>query len=420
MYNVNEAKGIDSTTFVNSYMYQAWFYKSNDNNWNWDDNIKNDLWTVYTNPANPSYMRTLFYDETNNAVKVANMHLQNQETLYWKAERLGGGYYYPYYSNSYTSALPYQVQARPIIIKVPYDEYRSKGGIRIGLCLTNNNGKNNSLNGKIAYSNKKLNPDKAYFSAVKQVEMNGTTYTLIGLEDAKGGDNDCNDFMFLLETPVEIIEPESDTKGMIWTIAYEDMGSVGDFDFNDVVLRVQHIANTDATKIVTRVWLMAAGGTLPAHLYYRGESKEIDLGEVHEKFGVGEKVMVNTEYGTGFSKEPILLYANTEGGLPDFDLSTTTGAGRFVLKVEKDGQTYEVAQPTDGGTVPQGICISGQWTWPKETVEIYKAYPLVDNSTTEGGWKGGGFGTSGWENQKVSSNLVSCDKDVLTLINTAN
>jgi len=79
---------------------------------------------------------------------------------------------------------------------------------------------------------------------------------------------------------------------MYYYYAFEDLGAIGDFDFNDVVLRVSAPNNGEST-----VYLMAAGGTLKSKVVY-GDQTLCD--EVHEAFevelGGGNFDMVNTGY----------------------------------------------------------------------------------------------------------------------------
>ena len=77
---------------------------------------------------------------------------------------------------------------------------------------------------------------------------------------------------------------------MYYYYAFEDLGAIGDFDFNDVVLRLSAPENGIST-----VQLCAAGGTLPVQVVYN----DANVGrEVHTEFGVDVSTMVNTGYET--------------------------------------------------------------------------------------------------------------------------
>lgn len=74
-------------------------------------------------------------------------------------------------------------------------------------------------------------------------------------------------------------------KKISYTFAFEDLGSIGDYDFNDVVLKV-----TDGEdNYHFNVYLAAAGGTLPVkvELWNNLNQKYITLWEeIHSAFGV--------------------------------------------------------------------------------------------------------------------------------------
>ena len=102
----------------------------------------------------------------------------------------------------------------------------------------------------------------------------------------------------------------------------------GDFDFNDIVLDVKFSKGNETT---TKVCLRAAGGTLPLYIIAGGEQFE-----VHELFGVGKNVMVNTANGHHFDKKPV-----------EFELKTAVANAEqardnIVIKVEKNGTLQEL------------------------------------------------------------------------------
>ena len=122
-----------------------------------------------------------------------------------------------------------------------------------------------------------------------------------------------------------------------------------DFDFNDVVFDVTF----DYPAGKTTITLQAAGGTLP--LYVGGQ-------EVHEKFGVSTKTMVNT--GTGASKDPV-----------SFELDGTFGhdANNILVQVEKEGVPLEIT--AERGRVASKIAVSPNYEWCTEKQDIVDKYP---------------------------------------------
>ena len=123
-----------------------------------------------------------------------------------------------------------------------------------------------------------------------------------------------------------------------------------DFDFNDVVFDVTFDSPEQGKTTIT---LQAAGGTLP--LYVDGQ-------EVHKKFGVSTKTMVNT--GTGASKDPV-----------SFELNDTFGhdANNILVQVEKEGVLVEIT--AERGRVASKIAVSPNYEWCTEKQDIEKKYP---------------------------------------------
>ncbi len=419
----------------------------------WDEqpnyDLANFLWQIYNNPPKVSHMRVVLKNEQQNKAEIINMHMQHLKQNYYDAKKSDNK---PYYGSRYdnNSNEEWYLQARPIIIQVPYQAYKNANNgaepdFRLGI-YTKSTGRNTHHNyvwnnGEKLYSLKSMNKegytDRVY-SAVKKADITykGKTMTrvLIGLEDNATeknstnwwenktydlnskqyyicySDNDCNDIMYLMATPAEILTKATEAEPYIWTIAFEDMGTLGDFDFNDVVLYVKYAKTTGNTK--ADVYLMAAGGTLETYLYYGGTQ----LGdEVHKALAsTGYKVMINTEASKeGMSGKDTgeykLLHSQLEVG-ENFTLSPATGVGQFKIKVTRSDETYyEVTPPQEGGKVPQAIIIEGQWQWPKETHHIYDAYPLIKS---ENGWGADNYGNASWMNDKVNEHLVSFSFDI--------
>lgn len=133
---------------------------------------------------------------------------------------------------------------------------------------------------------------------------------------------------------------EAETRGEeTYRIIAEDLGSTGDFDFNDVVF---DFYKTGSEYVVT---LQAVGGVLP--LYIGGR-------EVHEAFGVPQSTFVNT---STLKLPPITFKVNS--------LDIMVGdikAKPYVLKAEC-------------GKAPQKICVPVTYEWTKEHQSIEDKYP---------------------------------------------
>lgn len=152
--------------------------------------------------------------------------------------------------------------------------------------------------------------------------------------------------------------------------AFEDFGSVGDYDFNDVVLKVSHIAGSKTATVE----LVAAGGTLETKVDYEGQTL---WEEVHAAFGVELSAMVNT--GRGERMDAPVKEINV---VPNVQFNKL----RFSIKViYSDGvSTSEVVSVPSTGSAPQYLCVPGKWKWPKENVSISNAYNKQGENGEEG------------------------------------
>ena len=146
-----------------------------------------------------------------------------------------------------------------------------------------------------------------------------------------------------------------------WTIGYEDMGTIGDFDFNDVVLKV--VPNT-ANK--AKVYICATGGTYEPEFHYNGPKGDQNFGSLHNfmpKFtNTRDKVI---------TMEPVLV---GEVDWPD-GYTMPTDASRFYIIV--NGQSIGITTQT--GVAPKAICVQGNWRWPRESVSIVSAYTTLSD-----------------------------------------
>jgi len=156
-------------------------------------------------------------------------------------------------------------------------------------------------------------------------------------------------------------DPDDPDEAQIYTVAFEDLGSTDDFDFNDVVLYVEYAAGeTTAT-----VYLMAAGGTLAAEVYYGSD----------KLFSIGAKTDAQM-YSQGNTKKfnGVLDWTMITVG-SDFDMSKTATTSQFSITVNNSSSTYTINPNTAAGAQPQAIVIANEWAWPTERTNIGTAYP---------------------------------------------
>lgn len=142
----------------------------------------------------------------------------------------------------------------------------------------------------------------------------------------------------------------------------EDLGTTGDFDFNDVVFDVS--SGNNKTIITVR----AAGGMLP--LSVAGK-------EVHALFGVEVTEMVNTVPG---EKRLMPVVFSIDGELE-----------ASAVEVKVNGNDAEYTLTAAQGSAPQKLCVGTDFEWTKETQNIKEKYPnfedYVSNPSLKEWWK---------------------------------
>ena len=151
-------------------------------------------------------------------------------------------------------------------------------------------------------------------------------------------------------------------------IICEDLGLIGDFDFNDVVF------DALIKDGKTYIRILAAGGTM--ELSVAGY-------EVHELFGVPVSTMVNTNNGT-VRKDPVefeIPYEYDSYNAIPVIVKANTGANVYT--------TYELK--TKIGSAPQKIAVGTDFQWCNERESIETKYPsfktYVGDPTLSDWWK---------------------------------
>lgn len=191
----------------------------------------------------------------------------------------------------------------------------------------------------------------------------------------------------------QVVEDESQS----WILAAEDMGSIGDFDFNDMVVKVSHVAGKSDVTITP----LAAGGTLPLRLYHKKSSGDVDFNTAGETFhswfgnGISDETMINTYANNTKSTAQTLTLSDADketftmatnkyyDASSGTNYSDTCRMGNFYFTVTKEvnGQstTTETVTAPQIGAAPQMICVPASWHWPKEKISITEAYPGDSN-----------------------------------------
>lgn len=215
------------------------------------------------------------------------------------------------------------------------------------------------------------------FYNFRMEEINGNYYVGFDFEAAGQNPNEqvARDYIYN-DWIVKIVPGKGTTdkvkeEGMI---ICEDLGTIGDFDFNDVVF---YAKVWDSGK--TEITLLAAGGTL--NLTVAGH-------EVHEAFGVSQSTMVNTKESTGKGAEKDSVYfvaENTYSSLIDIPVVVRTkdAAGNVT--------SYELSAQM--GKAPQKICVPKGFRWCKEYKSLAEAYTgfKIWTSGKSNTWANGAF-----------------------------
>ena len=159
--------------------------------------------------------------------------------------------------------------------------------------------------------------------------------------------------------------PEPEDPEMWYYYAFEDLGSIGDFDFNDVVIRASSPSNG-----IGKLQLCAAGGTMRTTIYLNGTELGKDgKTEVHELFGVSTNTMVNTQNRTEKQYVDIGTY---EGSNP--------ATLNILVQVQDKGHSCTISATNySDSKFPLSLTISGSltnglWNWPYERQRIDNAF----------------------------------------------
>ena len=159
--------------------------------------------------------------------------------------------------------------------------------------------------------------------------------------------------------------PEPEDPEMWYYYAFEDLGSIGDFDFNDVVIRASSPSNG-----IGKLQLCAAGGTMRTTIYLNGTALGKDgKTEVHELFGVSTNTMVNTQNRTEKQYVDIGTYEGSNPATLD-----------ILVHVQDKGKSCTIsASNYSNYELPLSLTISGSptnglWNWPYERQRIDNAF----------------------------------------------
>ena len=217
-----------------------------------------------------------------------------------------------------------------------------------------------------------VNIDGAYYLCFEYYDKNPSGEEI-------GGDGIYNDWVIKLSP-----SNYSSTKRIIC----EDLGTIGDFDFNDIVFDVSDggwrwDALSGANIHEAVITVRAAGGTLP--IFVGGVN-------IKEALGVSDNVMVNTGAFGGMDNVPPAIFRipwPESNDLRDIEVLVKTNEAICALTA-----------PT--GDAPQKLCVPADFVWPSERVNIKSVYENFPNI--------------GWENGITNENNPSDTPEYGTLI----
>lgn len=218
----------------------------------------------------------------------------------------------------------------------------------------------------------------------KNFDLNDMVFRVYGLDDPDSEivDKDKPD-----PTPDETIEEGVVEEGLL---VCEDLGATDDIDFNDVVLKLQHIRTVKTTTVggaSTKessdrfvITPMAAGGTLKSTVYYKDEK----LGEIHNLLGGNAPTVINaTDHQVSRFGEPFEYnltaadWDDEQDSKYDGYVSKVFGEKMITIKTLRGKEMdSEVLISAPGiGEAPQMMLLPAHWWWPQERNSIEDVYP---------------------------------------------
>ena len=237
---------------------------------------------------------------------------------------------------------------------------------------------------------------KDYNWVIKAIEVDGVVGYYVGFDyESHGNQGDFNPDGYFDDRIIKIVPgngiiPQKEVlrvfaedliAGADETVAVIDPNSPSDWDFNDVVFDVEKI---DANHAKITLW--AAGGTLPLQINSINGTLYEGGCEVHQKFNVGVKTMVNTHakdiVTAGYNweddlKERVFTITIPEelGTFDDYD--NFPAAVRDLVRIEvKKGNTWFELTAEKGKPACKIATSASGIRWMKERIDIRLGYPL--------------------------------------------
>jgi hypothetical protein len=180
----------------------------------------------------------------------------------------------------------------------------------------------------------------------------------------------------------------------VYSYAFEDQKFNGDYDMNDVVLKVTfpstknskgEIIAIDSTKL--QITMVAAGATFKIKAYV-GETALFDGQEIHDAFGVNQGVMVNTGNGKAQTATPVVDVIDIPAGILDSEgnadftqLDVWIHVNDHVAEGENSSNQIIKYLEDKLKPAPYAIMVPADWRWPLERICVTEAYPGAPTAT---------------------------------------
>lgn len=189
---------------------------------------------------------------------------------------------------------------------------------------------------------------------------------------------------YLSKTIMAVPEPN----GVFY--AFETLeGSLKDYDYNDVVLRISVPVDNGGDIYTSNVLVMCVGNSLKTHIVYNGN----DLGgEVHSVMGVASDKPANiSSINRVFSKLGEISFPDGNARIDQLRFSVRTEDANGNVRTQETGET------------PLYFVINGstdrRWFWPTEGINLGVAYPQfstwASNMHTALNWYAGNNAAAG-------------------------
>lgn len=180
----------------------------------------------------------------------------------------------------------------------------------------------------------------------------------------------------------------------------EDLGGTFDWDFNDVVFGVSHVAGEDHATVTA----LASGGTLPVYIYskypqLKGTQEITNPGNILIPNGTGDgefhkwwgatrpsyAIINASNWGAMGNSvtvkvDPDTFTMSTAGDPKSYSQNTLDADGNmggFKVIVKKDGgDTTTITPPVYNADyeAPQMFLVPDTWKWPREMQDIRGVY----------------------------------------------